>query len=107
MIVSPRFVYYEVMNTDDLPLIFLILVGVVFLFLTYFFMVLIKLFMAFTEIKNTNDKKIKSLIFYLSLSFLGGFLVNFSNFPTAHYLSIFMLFVSIKNILISPINFLK
>ena len=27
----------------------------------------------FTEIKNTNDKKIKSLIFYLSLSFLGGF----------------------------------
>ena len=97
MIVSPRFVYYEVMNTDDLPLIFLILVGGgIFLFLTYFFMVYKIVYGTFTEIKNTNDKKIKSLIFYLSLSFLGGFLVNFSNFPTAHYLSIFMLFVSIK-----------
>jgi len=96
-LVSPRYAYYELMRTDDLPSIFLHLLGGGILLGSLFIVMIFKIvYGTYREIHNKLPRKIKDLILYSTAAVLGGFIVTFSNMAEEHYLSIFIMFISIK-----------
>ena len=96
-LVSPRYAYFELMRCDDLPSIFLHLIGGGVLLGTLFIVMIFKIvYGTYREIQNRLPPKIKDLILYSTAAAFGGFFVTFSNMAEEHYLSIFMMFIAIK-----------
>jgi hypothetical protein len=96
-IVSPRYAYSEIMMSDDLPSIFLHLIGGGILLGGLLIILMFKLIRGtFKELNNIQSQKFKDLILYSTVATFGGFLVTFSNMAEEHYLSIFLMFVAIK-----------
>ena len=95
--VSPRYAYYVIMNTDDVPSILLHLIGGGILLSSIYIYMMIKIvFGTYKEIKKKYSKKINDLILYSTAAMFGGFIVTFSNSAENHYQSIFIIFLSIK-----------
>jgi hypothetical protein len=96
-LVSPRYAYYELMRTADVPLPFLQLIGGGVLFITVYILLLFNVINGlYTLIKRAADNKLKSLIILATIATISGFMVTLSNNATEHFMNIFLVFVSIK-----------
>ncbi|MFX0141771.1 MAG: O-antigen ligase family protein [Candidatus Hodarchaeota archaeon] len=97
---SPQYVYYELMETDDLPspLIYLLSGG---LFLGLIYLALI-LYMPFSIFRLSRSKSLsftqKKFLSYATAAFVGGVIVVFSNWQEAHFMIMFMLYISIYKV---------
>ena len=95
--VSPRYSYSVLMNTDDLPAILLHLIGGGILLTSIYLYMMIKIiYGTYREIQKRYPKKLNDLILYSTAAVFGGFCVTFFNTPSEHYLSMFIIFISIK-----------
>lgn len=96
-VVSPRYAYYVLMGAQDLPSIFLYLLGggviLAGLFLTLMFKTIIG---TYNEIKKENSILLRNIYLYSTIAIFAGFFVTFSNMIQEQFMSMFFLFVSIK-----------
>jgi O-antigen ligase len=94
---SPRFIYFNLMQTDDIPsplIYFLsggIFLGCLYLYIIYHIITQTYKFSRMLSI----TKEEKNLLFFLSIAFLAGFIPLLSNWQEAHFMSMFILFISI------------
>lgn len=101
-VVSPRYAYYEIMDSNDLPSIFLHLIGGGILLGGLLIILMIKLIRGtFKELDIVQSQKLKDLVLYSTVAIFGGFLVTFSNIAEEHYLSMFLLYTGIKYFAVS------
>ena len=97
---SPKFVYFNLMQTDDIPaplIYFLsggIFLGGLYLYIMYH---IITQTYKLSRMLSINKEE-KELLFFLSIAFLAGFIPLFSNWQEAHFMTMFILFISIYKV---------
>ena len=97
---SPQYVYYVIMDTDDLPspLIYL-LAGGIPLCIIYFMLIA---YMPYSILKLSMYKKFsnaqRDILMFSGVAFLGGVVCIFSNWQERHFLVMYMLYISIYKV---------
>lgn len=100
---SPKYVYFIISNTDDLagPLIYL-LAGGIPLALIYVIMIFYMPYSVFRlSRKMWLNPGQKEFLTYAGAAFVGGVVVLFSNWQEAHFMIMYMLYISIYKIYLS------
>lgn len=92
---SPYYVYYELMESQDLPSLFIYaLSGGVFLLLLYLYMLYLMVVNLFRYFSNSLDNSHKELFIFISASFVGGLLPLFSNLQERHFPIMLLVYIS-------------
>lgn len=97
---SPQYAYYVVMHTDDIPSLFIyllsggIFLGILFLVLIYY------LPKSVLTLAKRGDFEIEQREFLLfsAAAFVAGVVVIFSNWQEAHFMIMYMLYISIYKV---------
>lgn len=103
---SPQFVYFEVMDTQDIPspLIYLlsggILLGAIFLLLLYY---IVYSTARLARSKRLNPRQ-KEFVTYAAAAFAAGVIVVFSNWQEAHFMIMYMLYMAIIRVYATPFS---
>lgn len=99
---SPKYVYYDLMETHDInsPLIYLLSGGILF-FSSYSVMVISILISIYkTSKRKFLSKKNRELLSFLFGAFFGGFIVVLSSWSEDHFLIMFMMYMAIYKVFI-------
>ncbi|MCF7822832.1 MAG: hypothetical protein K9N35_01525 [Candidatus Marinimicrobia bacterium] len=94
---SPRYAYYVLMRTDDVPSIVLnLLGGGVLLASLYAYAMVTSVYKTVKGIKLLDTRKQKDLVIYSGAAMFGGIFVTLSNWAEEHFLSIFLLYFILR-----------
>lgn len=97
---SPQYAYFVVMNTDDIPspLIYLLAGGIP---LCFIYLMLIA-YMPYSTLRLSMYKEFsmaqRDILMFSGIAFLGGVICVFSNWQEAHFLIMYMLYISIYKV---------
>ena len=97
---SPQYAYYSVMYSSDLPspLIYL-LAGGIPLCVIYLIMIFYMPYSVFTLSRREGlNSKQREFLTYACAAFVGGVVVVFSNWQEAHFMIMYMLYISIYKV---------
>lgn len=93
---SRAYVYYDLMNTLDLPAPFIYLLsGGIGLMILFFLLYLHPLYWIHKHVNKVSDNEIKILLIFSFAALLAGFLNMLSNYLETHRLIMYVLFASI------------
>jgi hypothetical protein len=94
---SPRYAYYVLMKTADVPSVFLHLLGGGILLTGIYLLMIVRTITGLSQgMKKQITHMERNIIVFSSIAIFGGFIVTASNWAEEHYLSIFILYISVK-----------